>query len=278
MQTWWPNLKKCSTADLSWFALCLGLSFSVSAAQAAPVAGRAPSSLSLRKEISHRGSSSFESLLQRWQSSYGTAAVEPLLQIVSAQRPELRNSEDADRYIALMGVAKLGGSETAPSIVRFLKDKSWMIRGAALRALSALKNPSTASAVLPLLNDSALVVRLEAVEAVRELKPAGASEALLSTLEQGSNYHGGKAQWVPQKALSALASLHASALAPRLKPLLDHSEDPDLQKQTIATLESLTGQTLKKNGTLPERVKEWRLALNKSPNHLQDPAKRTDRF
>jgi HEAT repeat protein len=253
-------LKKCLIVSYSLLALLFGFAPS-HLAHAAAGASRAPSPLSLRKEISQRGSSAFAPLLQSWHIRFGTAAVTPLLQVASAQRPELKNMEDADRYIALMGAAKLGGFEAAPLLTRFLKDKSWMIRSGALRALSALKNPTTALAVLPLLQDPALVVRLEAVEAVLKLQPAGASEALLATLEHGANYHGGKAQWVPQKALLALASLHASGLAPRLKPLLDHEQDPDLQKQTLATVESLTGKHFKNNASLPERIRECKMAL-----------------
>ena len=148
-----------------------------------------------------------------------------------------------------------------------------MIRSGTLRALTALKNPATAQAVLPLLQDPALVVRLEAVAAVDKLRPVGATEALLKTLEHDANYHGGKAQWVPQKALIALSKLSsdtsgrriasAALLAPRLKPLLDHHGDPELQKQTLVTLESLTGRSLKKGAPLAVRVREWKLALNR---------------
>ena len=72
-------------------------------------------------------------------------------------------NEDSNRYVALMSAAKLGGPSGAPFILSFLKDRSWMMRSGALRALTALENPKTAEAVLPLLRDPALVVRAEAV-------------------------------------------------------------------------------------------------------------------
>jgi hypothetical protein len=282
MLTWWPNLKKCSTVEISLITFTLGLVLTSTQARAS-FAGRGPlgtvadsanatlsdhpseppSQVILRREITGRASTSFEPLLQSWQYRYGSLAVAPLLQLASANGAG-KGLEDTDRYIALMGAAKLGGSGAAPLLTRFLKDSSWMIRSGALRALTALGNPATASAVLPLLHDPALVVRLEAVEAVRKLQPTGAAEALCAALEQSANYHGGKAQWVPQKALEALATLRApSKFAAQLKPLLDHENDPELQKQTITTLESLTGRVLKKNGSLTERIQEWKTALNK---------------
>lgn len=211
----------------------------------------------LLKEIQRRPAGSFEPLLHAWEKRHGIAAVDPLLEAAA----DKSRAEDSVRYIALMGAAKLGGKETAPRLVVFLRDGSWMIRSGALRALTALRNPATAAAVLPLLRDPALVVRLEAVEAVEKLQPEGGAEALLATLEHAANYHGGKAQWVPQKALAAIAKLNATKLAPRLKPLLEHESDPELQKRTVATLETLTGKRLKLGAPLVERVREWKVAL-----------------
>jgi HEAT repeat protein len=202
----------------------------------------------LRAQIRGRSSGNFEKLLKDWEHRYGTQAVSPLLAIASD-----RTAPDSERYVALMGATKLGGRETAPVVTRYLNDRSWMIRAAALRALSALKHPGTAAAVLPLLKDRALVVRLEAVEAVRALRPLGAADALIETLEHSANYHDGKAQWVPQKALNALVDLGAKDVAPRLRPLLDHQKDPELQKEAIHALNALTGRTL--------NAKEWKLAL-----------------
>jgi hypothetical protein len=42
---------------------------------------------------------------------------------------------------------------------------------------------------------------------------------------------------------------------------LDHSGDPLLQLQTVATLESLTGRKLKPGAPLKTRVREWKLSL-----------------
>jgi HEAT repeat protein len=258
MRTWWPNLKKCLTVKprrkfVSLIALASALLFA-SLARASSLS--TPSLESLRKELAlPRASNSFEPLLQSWQARYGSTAAGPLL--ILASEP----LEDPERYMAFMGAARLGGREGAPNLVRFLKDRSWMLRSAALRALAALKNPATASSVLPLLQDPALVVRLEAVEAVEKLQPPGAVEALTATLESRDNYHGGKAQWVPQKALLALASLHAQGQAPRLKKLLEHENDPELQIQTVSTLESLTGKHLGVQEPLPQRVREWKQAL-----------------
>lgn len=217
-----------------------------------------PSTQALRQELnsSLKSGSSFEPLLKQWNSRYGTLAVEPLLKLASDSK-----LSDADRYVSIMGAAKLGGREIAPRLARLLKDPSWMIRNGTLRALGALGHPDTATGVLPLLKDPALVVRSEAVEVIQRLKPAGASQALIEVLKDERNYHGGKAQWVPQKALQALTRIQAREQAPELAFLLSRDADPALQRLTIATLESLTGKKLKAGAPLSVQVREWKAQL-----------------
>jgi hypothetical protein len=204
---------------------------------------------------------SFEPLLRRWQILYGSAAAGPLFKVARAQDAPER--PESIRYVALMGAARLGGRPAAAEVSAFLQDRSWMLRTGALRALMALQDPRTAPRILPLLHDPSLAVRLEAVTAAAHLKPAGAADALLRELASSDNYHAGKALWVPGRALSALSALRASETAPRLAPLLDHENDPDLQLETVATLERLTGRILMPGAPLPIRVREWKLALAK---------------
>jgi HEAT repeat protein len=272
MLTWWRNSKKCSTPEALALAAVFALP-SLSLAASPPATAPMPElveaqgsstastvlSTVLRNDIRDRRSSTFDALLKRWQGSYGTRAVPPLIKIAAD-----RGTADPDRFIALMGAAKLGGTEMAPILTPFLKDRSWMIRSGALRALAALNDPRTAREVLPLLNDPALVVRSEAVDAVERLRPEGAVDALISTIEHSHNYHAGKAQWVPQKALAALVSLKAVEVAPKLRPLLRHELDPELQKLTVETLEALTGKKLKQGASIAERIKAWDTELKGS--------------
>jgi hypothetical protein len=205
----------------------------------------------LKSDLHNRKNSSFDSIAHHWEEQYGTSAFHPLIKIASD-----KSNEDPDRYIALMSAAKLGGTESAPALLSFLKDRSWMIRSGTLRALSALLNPNTAEAVLPLLQDPALVVRVEAVEAVKILKPKRAAEALLATLEDHNNYHGGKAQWVPQKALDALVYLKAKDIVPKLLTLSEHpkwQKDPQFALQTIQTIEVLTGKNMRSNTPISQK-------------------------
>lgn len=205
------------------------------------------------RDLESRRSLSFKAMLRHWETEYGTRAVSPLLQIAGDTRvPE------SQRYIATMGVAKLGGAAVAPRIVPLLRDSSWMIRTGALRALTALRNSKTTGSVLPLLRDPALAVRIEAVEAVQKLRPPGAAAALVSILERPENYHARKAQWVPQRALSALQALNAREMAPKLLPLLDRLHDEDLVRRTIETLESLTGKKLAAGKPLSDQAKAWK--------------------
>jgi hypothetical protein len=263
MLTWLQSSRKCLIIErqsLGLYSSFLFLFLILTAASAYPSPTPTEALLIealLKKEIWSRESSSFELLMQKFETRYGNKAMVPLLRIAS----DVRN-EDSDRYVALMSAAKLGGAHCAPMFVRFLKDKSWMIRSGALRTLKAFKNPKTAYAVLPLLKDPALVVRTEAIEAIEALHPPNAIKELVSALHESSNYHAGKAQWVPQKALAALLKLNAdSKIAIQLQPLLHHEKDPELQRQTIQTLEALTGKKIKFGAKLAEQIRAWDQAL-----------------
>jgi|GEM_PF-1999216 len=204
----------------------------------------------------HRG---FDSLLSKWESEYGISAVRPLLQIASDQK-----AEDQNRYVALMGAARMGGYSAASLFTPYLRDKSWMIRSGALRVITLLQNQTSAAAVLPLLKDRALVVRAEAVDAVEKLKPAGAIPALLATLDDPQNYHAGRAQWVPGKSLHALAAMNARELLPRLRSILDRTSDPLFQKQAVAALSLLTGKAIDSHAALARQIADSKRILEAS--------------
>ena len=267
MTIWSPNSKKCSTAERSRSALLLlaaltaaslasGPAHAVTTPAMQPGIQNAQLRRLLRHELETSRGTSFGSLLRQWDQKYGSKAVSPLLELAA-----MRSIRDSERYTALMGAAKLGGHASAPLIQPFLKDSSWMLRAGALRALSALRNPQTAASALPLLQDPALVVRLEAVEAVEKLHPAGAPEALVRAIENRDNYHGNKAQWIPQRALKALAGLKARETTPRLLPLLDRREDPELRRQAILTLGALNGRSVSRSLPLDEQARQLKRAL-----------------
>ncbi len=215
----------------------------------------------LMADLKARSTRSFDGILKQWEHQYGTNAVDPLLAIA-----ESRKNADPDRYVALMGVARLGGRAVAPQLTGFLKDPSWMLRSGSLRALSALKDETTAKAVLPLLKDKALVVRLEAVQAIEKLRPVGAAEALAEAANDPANFHGGRAQWVPQRALAALVSMEAREAAPMLKPLLERTGDQELLRQAVLALEVITGRKLEPGKALPNQVAAWKLELIRLAN------------
>lgn len=254
MLTWLPNSKKCLAVSF-----CL-LGFTLAHAAQAPLSPqqvRVQLLSSLRTQAQVRKGQSFDSLLQAWETRYNTRAVDPLFSIARD-----RGVSDQERYMALMGAVKLGGRATGPKVETFLFDTSWMLRSGALRSLGALGAVQQSDAVLGLLKDPALVVRMEAVQAIEKLKPARAARALVSALRDPANYHHGKAQWIPQRALTALVSLKARNTAPDLAFLLDRKSDPELQKLTLKTLEFLTGQKLAKSQGFAAQLIAWKSFLN----------------
>ena len=246
MLTWSPNSKRCSTDSFFLLVLtCLLTS----------VAPKASASINknirgqILTEIHGNASPSFEKLLSAWERRYGTGAVPALIDVARDHR-----ATDPDRYVALMGVAKIGGRNSAPLLSPLLRDPSWMIRDGALRALAALDCRDSGAQILPLLKDPALVVRLEAIQSVEKLKPDGVAKALLAVVADSQNYHHGKAQWVPERALDALLHLRtlraisdseSHAVALRLSALLENRrspalDDPALKEQIAQTVRALT--------------------------------------
>ncbi len=232
----------------------------------------------IKNELLNRGpSSSFENLIVLWERTYGTDAVPSLIGLASDKK-----LSDTDRFIAFMSAIKIGGKAAAPLVTPFLKDTSWMIRSAALRALRTIADPekdqNIAQLVLPLLQDPALVVRSEAIDTVLKLKPSGSEDALVQAIYHPSNYRPArcklelkgkrpcKADWIPARALEALVELKARSAVPRLKLLLSYDRDPALKAHAIKTLEQLTGRTLQSQlrvgASLNERAKAWEKVLS----------------
>lgn len=257
-----PNLKKCLICSL--FGLFI---LSVKPAASDPIELsplKETSTLeidhAIRKDLQSQNNISFQSLLQSWNTRFGSKAVEPLIKIASDS-----NWEDGKRYMALMGAARVGGKNSSPQIVPFLKDRSWMIRSAALRALCALDANDQGEQVLSLLKDPALVVRSETILAIEHLKPIKAIESLVQALHDPYNFHKGKAQGVPQLALQALVKLQAQAeIAPQLAPLLNYHRDPRFQQLTIKTLESITRKNFRQLPSLAKQVARWKEELTSS--------------
>lgn len=208
MPIWSPSSRRCFVRSFALFLAAIPL---ISGAHAA-IETSQPTELSrsqklrawIRSDLAAHQDPSFEPLLKKWSQRFGPEAIPVLSQIIRDQ-----TQKDEERYIALMGMAKLGGKAIAPELLPFLKDPSWMIRSGTLRALAVLGHPKTASAVLPLLKDPALVVRLEAVSAVEALRPKGAKEALIAVIKDPKNTFGGKqGKWVPERAREALRKLN----------------------------------------------------------------------
>jgi len=258
MPTWSQSLKKCSKVDLRPLLFATGTFLAL--AQLAWSATTPPTDAKLepviRGEIQLRQGLSFSNLLQRLEKQYGSRAFGPLLEIARDHA-----NQDADRYVAMMAAAKIGGRETAPLIIPFLRDRSWMMRSGALKTLTGFRSIEAGPAVMKLLDDSALVVRTEAVEAVRKLRPAGAAKALALAAVNPENFHGGKALWVPQRALKAISELGDRETLPKLRPLLYRQVDAGTLKLAMDTMDKLAGFTPRTALPTAQRLRDWRAKL-----------------
>lgn len=252
MLIWLRNLRKCSV--VKYFALRSAIVFLIPILlneTAPPAFGALPPtqavitsiSQSILSDIKKRKSNQFDEMLTRWEKKYGAQAVPSLVSIA-----ENASSQDTDRYIAVMGIARLGGPPSALWIAPFLHDSSWMIRNGAIRALTALENSTYSQNILSLTRDPALVVRLEAVQSIERLNPKGSVEALLRTLSDPQNFHHNRSLWVPDLALltiehlashKRLSEAERKVAYSRLSALLDYPASDALKPKIAATLRAL---------------------------------------
>jgi HEAT repeat protein len=224
------SLKKCLTPKNSFrlasglLLLSLGASLET---RAAPAPSKDQSALYSQIEndlTEQRHSQDFSELLNQWENQLGKKAIPPLLSIA-------QNSEktDTSRYIAIMGAAKLGGESILPQIAEISEDSSWMVRNAVLQALRMIGNAESGKIALKLSKDPALVVRLEAIQTLGLLQPEGTKETLLEAILDLSNYHRGKALWVPEAALKHFVRLYGqSENIQKLKTAAAKIPDPQM--------------------------------------------------
>lgn len=220
---------------------------------------------SISKDLKSLKNGNFGNHLKTWEATYGSDAVGPLLTLASNI-----SFEDSQRYAALMGAIKLGGNGVATNIIPFLKDRSWMLRSGAIRGLTIIGSDIENAKIIPLLKDPALVVRLEAVEAIVQTHPPGTLEALVTALNDPGNFHRGKAQWIPQRALAGIAKLYPKQssgpskkeVLNKIIPLLGNTQDFSLLEATVSAIETLKGQTPQKQIPLFKRVAACKLAAS----------------
>lgn len=208
-----------------------------------------PTDILIKNELKaqiKKNPSDLNTLHSNWRTHYGE-------QIVPALTKLARNAleSDTDRYVAILGLAKIQGRASTPVLLTLLKDKNWMVRNASLKALRVVGSASDGERVIPLLSDSAWVVRSEAIETLKFLKPVGVEKALLASALNPAHYQNGKAIWIPRQAIQALGEIRTSydqdpevllKITQELKPLLaraDLAKDLELKRVTQKTLDIL---------------------------------------
>jgi len=257
MKTFSPSSKKCSTCSLILAALFFSLpSFAATSPPKSQMQSALAVSKTIHSDLTKHQSPSFDALLMQWQEKFGKSAFEPLRAIALNTK-----QEDKHRFVAIMGMARIAGRESAPTLHTLLKDKVWLMRMAALRALTGLGHRESEKEILSLLNDPALVVRSEAVSAIASLKLQGGVDALVQTIQDPKNYHRGKAQWVPNYALSALVQMGApKTVASQLREILNKDSDPRLLQSAVDTFDSLYKDS-SASKPLKDRVEYWKKTL-----------------
>lgn len=172
----------------------------------------------LQEQISGIRSGDFSSLIRMWRTNPGPPSTPSLLGIAE----DTQESAKA-RAIALMGAAALThatpDSERVLTIAeRLLRDRDWLVRLYAIKAMEACGTSGRAETLASRLSDPSLMVRAEAAEALYRLARVHPQQGtppvireLSRSLKSASNYVHGQAIWVPQRALAALAEFRAKS-------------------------------------------------------------------
>ena len=203
-----------------------------------------PDAQRMRRQIEAQSGRDFEDLLDQWQKSPATFRVQQFraLESLALDHSQLERT----RYIALMGAARVAPeTKTLKKLLeKTKKESSWLLRSATLHLMTdrseiPLFSAEAESYALASLKDPALLVRSQAVDSIQKLNSPRAAAALVAAALDPSNYSGGKAIWVPEKAIHALTELKATHEIWLLSPLLSHQSDPKLQTQVLGALASL---------------------------------------
>lgn len=186
--------------------ICLSLAiffgFVLAQSQAAPI----PTPSRVAQEIQNWGEKDYNKLYDQWQK---VENISPVLEKLSLDR----SRPETTRYIAMMGLAKIGGADVLKVCQKNAADKSWMLRSGTLQLLPALKktNPNkTTEIVEKLAFDRALVVRHEALRTLKvlELPIAKEKDLLVKILLDPQNYHEGTPLWIPDETLERISEKH----------------------------------------------------------------------
>lgn len=195
---------------------------------------------------------SLSSLYAAIHTDYGSLAIKPLIEIADDEK-----TNDETRWACVFGIAKLAGRDSLGLMRKFMTDKSWMMRDAALKSVAALGARDLSPQIEQRLHDDALIVRTTAVETIGHLHLRDQGPKLLSAMFDPINFHGGKALWIHQHILTVLEDFRYKEGVPRLVQLLDRTNDDKLQKSVITTLEKLTGKSFAKK-PLAQQIYLWK--------------------
>ena len=199
----------------------------------------------------------FRELTLQWKRRYGDRSLQELSRIAKAKR-----LPDQDRFIAILSIAHLHPKEAPTQIRPYFKQKSWMLKSAALQSAVLLGNKTFQLEVISMLKDPALVIRAEAAESLGKLRWMEGKDALISAIYAPENYRPanfkkGRADWVPQKALSALRDMKVTGVSRALLPLVNEAGDPRLRAHALYTLEKLENKEFAPTGTFLEKRVAW---------------------
>lgn len=196
---------------------------------------------------------------------YGTKALDPLLGILENSR-----ERDEARWVSLYGIVKLSGYDSLPLLKKYYNDKSWMIRDAAIKnstILCSLDKTPTAqielckknieNELISKLKDDSLIVRTTVVDSISTLKLKNAASPLTESLFDTINFHNEKPLWIHKHILNALVNMQYKQAIPRLSDLLYKTHDPELQTQTVRTLEKLSGKQFNQK-PISEQIYLWK--------------------
>lgn len=238
-------LKFLTAAATAALVLCYTDALAAPAPTAAEVKGKINRALTQGKSL--------KGFYTELGQTYGGNAVKPLIEIANDE-----SNSDETRWASIFGLARIAGKESLGVLSKFMYNTSWMLRDAALKAAAALNARELKSHIEKRLKDDALIVRTTAVQTIGHLQLKESSPRLVEALFDQNNYHNGKGLWIHKHILSTIKDFHYTAAAPKLAELLQKTTaDETLQKQIVATLESLTGRSFP-NKPIQEQIYLWK--------------------
>ncbi len=162
------------------------------------------------------------------------------------------------RWIAGMGLGRLGGEQSREALTSGLTDPLFLIRMAAVKAMGNMNDMTLAPLMRSTLSDKAMVVRSAAADALGQIQDPGAVPDLVAEFSHDRNFHRGRSLWVREHIIDALGDIGDNQALPTVISALQEKEEKIRKSACLAMYQLIpTEEPKTKTQSTENCVSQW---------------------